>query len=65
MESNYNSVLEAIMAWEDEEMLEDFLQDFEEGEGLSKDEFMDFCYNYVDDINEVNFIKEDWKEINK
>ena len=61
--SNYNSVLEVIKSYEDSEMLIDFYDTFELNEDISKKDFRNFCYEYIDDESEMEFINMNWRLI--
>jgi hypothetical protein len=54
---DYNYVKEVIESYEDEEMLNDFLNEFEVGKDIIYKDYLDFCYNYIDDLSEIMFIK--------
>ena len=57
---DYNYVKEVIESFEDEEILNDFLNEFEEGKDIIYKDYFDFCYNYIDDLSEIMFIKCNW-----
>ena len=61
--SNYDLVKEVIESYEDEEILNDFLDEFEIGKDISKDEFVEFCNRYIDDMSEAYYIGLNWKYI--
>lgn len=63
METNYELVKEIIENYEYEDMMEDFLNEFEEGEDICKEEFVEFCSRYIDDMSETRFIKINWEYI--
>ena len=46
---SYDYVKEVIESYEDEEILNDFLNEFEVGKDISYEDYYDFCYNYIDD----------------
>ena len=60
---DYNFVKEIIESYEDEEILNDFLNEFEEDKEIKYENYFDFCYNYIDDRSEVDYIKGNWNEI--
>jgi len=60
---DYNFVKEIIESYEDEEILNDFLNEFEEDKEIKYEDYFDFCYNYIDDMSEVDYIKGNWNEI--
>jgi predicted Ser/Thr protein kinase len=60
---DYNFVKEIIESYEDEEILNDFLNEFEEDKEIKYENYFDFCYNYIDDMSEVDYIKGNWNEI--
>ena len=59
----YEWVLNVIESYEDEEVLNDFKERFEEGEDVSKEDYFDFCGNYVDDMSEGYYIRKNWEYI--
>ena len=60
---DYNFVKEIIESYEDEEILNDFLNEFEEDKEIKYGDYFDFCYNYIDDMSEVDYIKGNWNEV--
>ena len=63
MKSNYDLVLEIIKYYEDEDILNDFLNMFEVGKNISKVDYFKFCESYIDDMSELYYIKLNWKYI--
>jgi hypothetical protein len=61
--SNYDLVLEIIESYEDEEILNDFKNEFEVGKNVSKSKYFEFCGNYIDDMSEIYYIRKNWKYI--
>jgi hypothetical protein len=59
----YEWVLEVIESYEDEDILNDFKDEFEEGMDFSFDEYCDFCSRYVDDCSEGYYIRKNWEYI--
>jgi ribosome assembly protein YihI (activator of Der GTPase) len=59
---DYNYVKEVIESYEDEDILNDFLDKFEEGKEIKYKDYFDFCYNYIDDMSEVYYIKCNWND---
>jgi hypothetical protein len=59
----YKMVLEVIESYEDEDILGDFKERFEEGKDISKEDYLDFCENYIDDISEKRYIYRNWRYI--
>ena len=59
---DYNYVKEVIESYEDEEMLNDFLNEFEVGKDIIYKDYLDFCYNYIDDLSEIMFIESNWND---
>lgn len=59
---DYLYVKEVIESYEDEEILNDFLNEFEEGKEISWKDYFDFCYGYIDDLSEIMFIKCNWND---
>ena len=63
IKSNYEFVLEVIKSYEMENVLEDFKNRFVEGENISREDYLDFCYGYVDDSSEGYYIDLNWEWI--
>jgi hypothetical protein len=61
--ASYKDVLDIIEYYEDESMLDDFKSEFPEGEDISKDDYIDFTIDFIDDISEVTYIKANWINI--
>jgi len=61
--SNYNLVKKVFEMYDDEEVLNDFLNEFEVGKNISREEFGEFSYRYIDDMSEVIFIYRNWKYV--
>jgi hypothetical protein len=61
--SNYDLVLEVIENYDEEDILNDFLNEFEKDKNISKSKFFEFCEKYIDDMSEIYFIKLNWKYI--
>ena len=61
--SNYDLVLEIIENYDNEEILSDFKDRFIEGKNISKKGYEEFCYEYIDDMSEMYYIKLNWKYI--
>ena len=60
---NYDLVLEVVEFYEDEEIMDDFKNEFKEGENVSKKSFVEFFNRFIDDMSEVEFIKNNWKYV--
>jgi ribosome assembly protein YihI (activator of Der GTPase) len=58
----YDYVKEVIESYEDDEMLNDFLNEFKVGEDIVYKDYLDFCYNYIDDLSEIMFIECNWND---
>jgi hypothetical protein len=68
--ASYKDVLDIIEYYEDEReyyedesILDDFKSEFPEGEDISKDDYIDFTIDFIDDISEVKYIKANWISI--
>ena len=61
--SNYDLVLEIIESYNDEEMLNDFKSEFKKDKNIKKKDYINFCYEYIDDMSEMYYIKLNWKYI--
>jgi len=59
-ESNYDLVLQVIEMYEDQDIMDDFINEFPQGDRISKGKFVEFFNRYIDDMSEVQFIKENW-----
>jgi ribosome assembly protein YihI (activator of Der GTPase) len=59
---DYNYVKEIIESYEDEEMLNDFLNEFEVGKDIIYKDYLDFCYGFIDDLSEIMFIENNWND---
>ena len=59
----YEDVLDIIESYEDEDILNDFINDFPEGEPINRTQYDDFVMDYIDDMNEVSFIQANWVSI--
>ena len=59
----YDLVLEIAESYDDEELLQDFLNTFPVGEHINKEEFYDFFAKYVDDYGDWFYIKQNWKYV--
>jgi hypothetical protein len=59
----YEWVLEVIKSYEDEGILNDFKNEFEEGMNFNWDEYCEFCSRYVDDVSEGYYIRKNWEYI--
>ena len=60
---NYDLVLEVVEFYDDEEIMDDFKNEFEEGKNISKKSFVEFFNRFIDDMSEVEFIKKNWKYV--
>ena len=59
-ESNYDLVLQVVEMHDDQDIMDDFINEFPPGNRISKREFVEFFNRYIDDMSEVQFIKENW-----
>ena len=59
----YEDVLDIIESYEDEDILNDFINDFPEGEPINRTQYDDFVMDYIDDMSEMYYIKLNWKYI--
>ena len=59
----YEDVLDIIESYEDEDILNDFINDFPEGEPINRTQYDDFVMGYIDDMSEVSFIQANWVSI--
>jgi hypothetical protein len=63
IKSNYDLVLEIIESYEVESILSDFKDRFVEGENISREDYNEFCFKYVDDCSEGYYINLNWRYI--
>ena len=61
--SNYDLVLEIIESYDNEDILNDFKDEFIEGENVSEGDYFDFCRGYIDDMSEMYYVELNWKYI--
>jgi hypothetical protein len=59
---SYDYVKEVIESYEDEEILKDFLNEFEVGFEISYEDYFSFCYMYIDDMSETYYINCNWND---
>ncbi len=57
---SFDFVKDVIESYEDEDILNDFLDEFEEGKDIVYKDYYDFCYNYIDDMSETYYINCNW-----
>ena len=60
---SYNDVLEIIESYGWEDILLGFKATFPENEDISKDEYINFALDYIDDFSEKGFNKANWISI--
>jgi len=60
---SYNDVLELIKSYEDEDILFDFKDVFPENGIISKEDYISFALDYIDDLSEVGMNKANWVSI--
>ena len=63
MKSNYDLVLEVVKMFEDENVLNNFKNEFEVGHNFKKKEFVQFCEKGIDDMSDLYYINLNWKYI--
>lgn len=61
--NNYSLVKEIIESYEDEDILNDFLDEFKVNKNISEDDYFEFCKGYMDDMSEIDYIRKNWKYI--
>ena len=59
---NYDLVLEIVKSF-DKRILNSFLEEFEVGKSVSRDDYDKFFMRFIDDMSEVYFIKLNWEYI--
>jgi hypothetical protein len=57
---SYKDVLDIIESYESEKIENDFKARFPEGKNISKKDYFQFSYDYIDDMSEVDYIKANW-----
>jgi hypothetical protein len=60
-QTNYNLVLSVVKSHEDDEILDDFNNTFQQGQNITRKEFFDFFEQYMDDMSELSDIEKNWK----
>ena len=60
---SYSDVLSIIEQYESKDELDDFKTRFPENKDISKKDFFQFNYEYVDDMSEIAYIKANWVSI--
>jgi hypothetical protein len=58
--ATYFEVIELIKTWGNEDMLEDFIDSFNEDDVFTYNRYKNFCMDYIDDLSEIQNIKEGW-----
>jgi len=61
--NNYNLVLEIIESYDNVNILNDFKDEFPVNKNIRKNEYLNFCMNYIDDGSEMYYINLNWKYI--
>jgi hypothetical protein len=61
--SNYDLVKWVIESYEDEDILNDFLNEFKVGKNISRMKYINFCMRYMSDSSDLYNIKISWKYI--
>jgi hypothetical protein len=59
---SYDFVKSIIESYEDEEILNEFLDEFEVGKEISYEYYFNFCYNLIDDMSETYYINCNWND---
>lgn len=57
---SYEDVLYIIDSYEDEKIKNDFKARFPKDKNISKKDYFQFAYDYIDDLSEVDYIKANW-----
>jgi hypothetical protein len=60
---SYNDVLELIKSYDDEDILFDFKDVFPENGIISKEDYISFTLDYIDDLSEAGMNKANWISI--
>jgi len=60
---SYDEVLEVIKSYEDKNMLNDFINEFPQGKDISRNDYGQFCMQYVDDMSEQQYVQANWISI--
>lgn len=59
---SFEYVKEIIESYEDENVMNDFLETFEEDKDISYEDYFKFCEKYFDDMSEVNYVNQNWND---
>lgn len=59
----YDLVLEIVESYEDEMILNSFLEEFEKGKDVSRKKYYEFFNKYMDDVSEEYYVGLNWKYI--
>ena len=59
----YDRALEAVESYEDEDMLEDFKNEFPRNQLITKKKWLEWNEQYLDDMSELEYVKQHWKYI--
>jgi hypothetical protein len=57
---SYKDVLDIIDSYEDEKIKSDFEARFPKNKNISKKDYFQFAYDYIDDMSEIDYIKANW-----
>lgn len=60
-QTNYDLVLNVVKSHEDDDVLNDFNNTFQQGHNISKEEFFNFFEQHMDDMSELSDIEKNWK----
>lgn len=61
--NNYDLVLEVIKSYDNEDVLNDFRNEFKIGKNIRKKDYMEFCGKWIDDVSDFYYIRLNWKYI--
>lgn len=61
--ADYEDVLSIFESYEDEDILNDFINEFPEGEPINRTQYDNFAMDYIDDMSEVSLIQANWISI--
>lgn len=59
---SFEYVKEIIESYEDENVMNDFLETFEEGKKISYEDYFKFCEKYFDDMSETYYVNCNWND---
>jgi len=59
---SFDYVKEVIESYEDEDIMNEFFEVFEEGKDINYEDYFNFCKQWIADMSEVEYIKQNWND---